>query len=66
MLYMISEIGDLTNLSRIEPNNSQQDLLQLEEHIKDFDNRLMLIRERMQQRKQKRFFINLFKNFFNR
>lgn len=66
MLYMISEIGDLTNLSRIEPNNSQQDLLQLEEHIKDFDNRLMIIRERMQQRKQKRFFINLFKNFFNR
>lgn len=66
MLYMISEIGNLTNLSRIEPNSSQQDLLQLEEHIKDFDNRLMLIRERMQQRKQKRFFINLFKNFFNR
>jgi len=64
MLYMIPDIANLTNLSKIEQNNPQQELLQLEEHLKDFDNRLMLIRERMQQRKQKRFFKNLFKNFF--
>lgn len=66
MLYMVSEIGDLTNLSRSEQNNPQQDLLQLEEHLKDFDNRLMIIRERMQQRKQKRFIRNLFKTLFHR
>jgi len=64
MLYMVSEIGNLTSLSKIEQNKPQQDLLQLEEHLKDFDNRLMLIRERMQQRNQKRFFKKFFKNFF--
>jgi hypothetical protein len=53
---------ELTKNRQILELKQQPDIKQLEEHFKNLDNKLIEVREQMQQRKNKKSIFNIFKN----